>query len=221
VRPVIQTQNKDLPPPSRILVRSLTPSEAEVTEYRGILRQQPANTNRPERERAIARDAAQALMTTLVAGLRDLGLTIQLVGRGTLATDNDLLIDVRFLVIDQGNPLRRLTIGFGSGASQVKANVQVYQGGEQRKLLEFLTTADSGALPGLATTGPATLAIQGSASLGLVAGSAIGTGFGAYRSDVARMAAASGEQGVRYLSEFFAKQGWIASGRVKKARIAH
>jgi Domain of unknown function (DUF4410) len=40
------------------------------------------------------------------------------------------LIDVRFLVIDQGNLMRRLTIGFGFGASQVKTNVQVYQGGE-------------------------------------------------------------------------------------------
>jgi Domain of unknown function (DUF4410) len=135
-------------------------------------------------------------------------------------TGNDLLIDVRFLVIDQGNPMRRLTIGFGSGAAQVKTNVQVYQGGEQRKLLEFLTTADSGRLPGLATTAPAALAVQGGANLGLVAGSAVGAGFGAHRSDVTRMAASSGEQTVRYLSEFFAKQGWIDPGRVKKARIA-
>jgi hypothetical protein len=196
-------------------------SEAEVTEYTGILRQQPTNNNPVQREREIARNAAEALIITLVTGLQDLGFTVQRVGRATLATDNDLLIDVQFLVIDQGNPLQRLTIGFGSGASQVKTNVQVYQGAEQRKLLEFLTTADSGRLPGVATTGPATVAIQGSASLGLVAGSAIGTGLGAYRSDVAHMAASSGEQAVRYLSEFFAKQRWIGPARVKKARIAH
>ena len=40
-------------------------------------------------------------------------------------------------------------------------------------------------------------------------------------SDVARMAAASGDQVVRYLSEFFAQQGWIRADQVRKARIAY
>jgi hypothetical protein len=42
-----------------------------------------------------------------------------------------------------------------------------------------------------------------------------------YRSDVARMAAASGEQAVHYLSEFFARQGWVRADQVKKARTAY
>jgi hypothetical protein len=35
------------------------------------------------------------------------------------------------------------------------------------------------------------------------------------------MAAASGDQVVRYLSEFFARQGWIRSDQVRKARVAY
>jgi hypothetical protein len=35
------------------------------------------------------------------------------------------------------------------------------------------------------------------------------------------MAADSGDQVVRYLSEFFARQGWIRSDQVRKARIAY
>jgi len=42
-----------------------------------------------------------------------------------------------------------------------------------------------------------------------------------YKSDVARMAAASGDQVARYLSEFFAKQGWIRPDQVRKARIVY
>ena len=59
-----------------------------------------------------------------------------------------MLIDARCLTIDQGNPLRRLVIGFGSGASRFETFVGVYGGPERRKLLEFTTLADSGSLPG-------------------------------------------------------------------------
>jgi hypothetical protein len=42
------------------------------------------------------------------------------------------------------------------------------------------------------------------------------SGVKTYKSDVARMAAASGDQVVRYLSEFFAAQGWIRQEKAKK-----
>jgi hypothetical protein len=35
------------------------------------------------------------------------------------------------------------------------------------------------------------------------------------------MAMSSAEQSVRYLSEYFAKQGWTRADQVKKARIAY
>ena len=39
--------------------------------------------------------------------------------------------------------------------------------------------------------------------------------------DVVQMVRFSAEQSVRYLSEYFAKQGWIRADPVKKARIAY
>jgi hypothetical protein len=47
------------------------------------------------------------------------------------------------------------------------------------------------------------------------------SGVKTYKSDVARMAASSGDQAVRYLSEFFAKQGWIRADQVRKARLVN
>jgi hypothetical protein len=35
------------------------------------------------------------------------------------------------------------------------------------------------------------------------------------------MAAATGDQAARYLSEFFATQGWIRPDQVRKARIVY
>jgi hypothetical protein len=35
------------------------------------------------------------------------------------------------------------------------------------------------------------------------------------------MAAANADQAARYLSEFFAQQGWVDAAKVKKARIGY
>ncbi len=221
VRPLSRTQITNLPPPARILVYDFTMADAVVKEYQGILRQQPSEKNPAERESQIKRYASEATAFELLNGLRGLGFSVARVTRGTLAGDNDLLIDGKFLAVDQGNPLRRLLIGFGSGASKVEARVTVHQGAEGRMLLDFTIQSDSGKLPGAATTLPAGAAIQGGVTAGVIAGGAIGTGYEAYRTDVAQMARAAAEQSVRYLSEFFAKQGWIRADQVKKARIAH
>jgi len=221
VRPLSRIQGSGLPPPARILVYDFTMADAVVKEYQGILRQQPAEKNPAERESQIKRYAADAATGELVNGLRDLGFAVAPVVRGTPVADNDLLIDGKFLTVDQGNPLRRLLIGFGSGASKVETRVKVYHGTDQRKLLEFTTRSDSGKLPGAAATLPASAVVQGGVTAGVIASSAIGTGYEAYRTDVSQMAKSSAEQTVHYLSEYFAKQGWIRSDRVKKARIAY
>jgi len=221
VRPLSRFQSSGLPAPARILVSDFTMSDRAVKEYQGILRQQPSEKNPLKREDEIRRQASQAAAAELANGLRGLGFTVVRVARGTPTADNELTIDGEFLTVDQGNPLRRLLIGFGSGASKVETRVAVYHGTDRRKLLEFTTRSDSGKLPGAAATLPASAVVQGGMTAGVIAGSAIGTGYEAYRTDVAQMAKFSAEQTVRYLSEYFAKQGWIRSDQAKKARIAY
>ena len=50
-----------------------------------------------------------------------------------------------FITVGEGNALHRLVIGFGTGASTVQTQLQVYQAPEAHKLLEFTTRSDSGA----------------------------------------------------------------------------
>lgn len=202
VRDMKATQEKNLPKPSRILVYDFAVSEREVFEYQGIMRQQPSIKNPAERERLIAQEVKDALAEEVTDGLRKLGFTVDRVSRGTAATETELLIDGQFLTVDEGNPLRRLVIGFGTGASTVESRAQVYQGRSPRRLLEFTTHSGSGSLPGAAPMLGAGAAVQGGVTAGMVVANTAVSGVKTYKSDVARMAAASGDQVVRYLSEF-------------------
>ena len=207
--------------PQRILLYDFAVSEEEVKEYQGIMRQQPNIKDAAERERLLAKEVKDALAEEVVDGLKPLGFVVQRVGRGTKAAGSDLVIDGQFLSVDEGNPLSRLVIGFGTGSSTVQSRVQVYQGKDERMLMEFTTQSDSGSLPGAAPMLGAGAAIQGGVTAGMVVANATVSGVKTYNSDVARMAAGSGDQVARYLSEFFAKQGWIRQDQVRKARMVY
>jgi len=221
IRRAALVRETNLPRPSRILVYDFAVSEQEVREYQGIMRQQPAIKDAAVRERLLAQEVKDALADELVDQLRPLGFVVERVARGATATANDLVIDGQFMTVDEGNPLRRLVVGFGTGASAVHTSVQVYQAPDARKLMDFTTESDSGKMPGAATTMGAGAVAAGGVTAGMVVANAAISGVKTYKSDIARMAAASGDQAARYLSEFFAKQGWITAAQVRKARMVY
>ena len=207
--------------PTRILLYDFTVSEQDVKEYQGIMRQQPNIKDAAERERLLAMEVKDALAEEVVDALTPLGFVVERVGRESKATGSDLVIDGQFLTVDEGNPLSRLVVGFGTGSSTVQSQVQLYQGKEARKLMEFTTQSDSSKMPGAAPMLGAGAVVQGGVTAGMVVANATVSGVKTYKSDVARMAAASGDQVARYLSEFFAKQGWIRQDQVRKARMVY
>lgn len=221
IRRAALVADTNLPRPSRILVMDFAVSEGEVKEYQGIMRQQPTIKDASERERLLAREVKDALAEEIVDALKPLGFVVERVGRDTKAGGTDLLIDGQFMTVDEGNPLHRLAVGFGNGASTVESQVQVYQGPDARKLLAFTTQSDSGKLPGAAPMLGAGAVVSGGVTAGMVVANAAVSGVKTYKSDVARMAAGSGDQVARYLSEFFAKQGWIRADQVRKARMVY
>ena len=141
--------------------------------------------------------------------------------RETKATGSDLVIDGQFLTVNEGNPLQRLVVGFGNGASTVDSQVQVYQGEEARKLLDFTTQSYSGNMPGAATSMGVGAAAAGGVTAGMVAANAAVAGVKTYKSEVARMAAGSGDLVARYLSEFLPSRDGYARDQVRKARTVH
>ena len=211
-----------LPKPEEIVVYDFALTEAELRESRGPLKEmfrfdKPAGAPENEREQEIGRQVAKTLAEELAQGLRGLGFTVQRKPRGTPISDRRLLIDGEFLDVDEGNRLKRLVIGFGAGASRVDTEAHVYYGPGRRKLLDFGTHADSGKMPGAAATMGAGAVVEGGVTTGMAATSAAVGGVKEYHSEVERMAGHSADQAVAYLSEFFAKQGWIHPDQVKKA----
>ncbi len=219
IRPVALTNATKLHQPARILLVDFVIRDTDVNEYQGILRQQPANPNALERQRELAKLAVDTLSAELAKRLRQLGFTVDRVEGGTVVEDHDLLIDGEFENVDEGNPLRRVIIGFGSGAARLETRARVYQGSARRKIVEFIVSADSGKFPGAVATTPAVAIAPASVAVGIgvTGGRVVTTG----STSVAGMATANAEQAARYLSEFFAKQGWIAASQVKKARIGY
>ena len=217
VRPIARVAAGPLPRPTRILLYDFAVNDVDVSEYQGIMRQQPANPNAAERQRNLGKFAADTLATELALALRRLGFSVDRVPRATAVADNDLLIDGQFENVDEGSPLRRLLIGFGSGAAKMETRARLYQGAERRKLLEFITASDSGKFPGAVATSPAGIAAPVTVGVGTAGSRAITSG----PTDVAAMAAANADQAARYLSEFFAQQGWLDTAKVQKARIGY
>ena len=213
IRRAVPTPETDLPRPGRILVYDFAVSEQEVKGYQEIMRQQPAIKNVAERERLVAQEVKDALAEELVDALKPLGFIVERVPRGTRVSDHDLLIVGQFMTVEEGNPSKPFTVGFGSGASGVGTEVQVYQAPQSRRVLQLMTQSDSGKLPGATPLLGAEAVAQGGVSAGMAMPKATVSGVKTYQSVVARMAAASGNQVARYLSEFFAKQGWIRSDR--------
>jgi hypothetical protein len=221
VRPVARTSQRELSPPARILVLDFAISEKEITEYQGIMRQQPNQRDPVKRQLELGRNVAETLTRQLSNGLQGLGLNVERAPRGIPTRDGDLIVDGKFISVDEGSPLRRLVIGFGSGAAKLETRFQILRGRQQQKLLEFDTKSDSGMMPGAVATTPAGAVAPPAMSVALTAGGAVNAGLNVHSSPVERMAVSNADQAVRYLSEFFASHGWIDAHQVKKARLAY
>lgn len=211
--------------PSRVLVYDFAVSAAQVSENQGLFAavvNSLGDTTENERELAIAQEVRDRMAEDLVAGIRDLGLPAQRAPKGTPLPSDAIAVTGLFLNVDEGNRLHRTVIGFGAGQSKVDAQVQVYapSSSSPAKLLEFNTHADSGSMPGVAVTGAAGAAASGGMTAGAAAANMAVNGVKGYRSQVDEMAGRSADQTVAYLSQFFAKQGWIPTEKVKQAKMA-
>lgn len=218
VRPDPRVASSKLQPPERIVVNSLKIASSVVTEYQGILRQQPANPDPIAREREIARSVSEAFTAELIHGLRQMGFKVEVAAPASRIEDSDLVIDGQLLKIDEGNPLRRWVIGFGSGASRVETRIAGYRSKSRQKVVEFTTRADSGALPGAVATLPAAAVAPAGVGTGITLGSAAANVANGPPSQIKAMAASSGQQAVRYLTQFFIEQGWLNADHVQRAQ---
>ena len=225
------TPEKVAPPttpvrPTRIVVYDFAVSPAEVTLNQSIVHrtflaaQSTPSLKKSQLETAHA--VAHDLSDALVKDLQNLGFTVEKHHRGTSVTGNALIVDGQFLNVDEGNRLRRLVIGFGSGASKLDTRVQVYQvsGGTTHRVLEFETHVESAKLPGAAVTMGAGAVATGAVTAGSAAVAGGLAGVKAHQSTLSALTDKSAEEITAYLSQYFAKQGWISSDKMQIPKFA-
>ncbi len=214
----IWSLNSALPRPQRVMVVGFAPDLTQVQLDRGVgaqLQRQVGASDAGAQQSVLA-DAVQSVVSdTLVGDLSRMGFAAERARPGDASRPGDLVVAGEIVSVDQGNRTRRLALGFGAGASEVRAAIQVYLVGPDltpRLLQAYSAGSGSGRRPGLVLGGVGALA-QGSA-VPLAVSSALGMGGEVRASGIAGEGQRLAHRIAHELGQFFATQGWIEAGRV-------
>lgn len=202
--------NEKIPRPDRILVYDFVASSDEVapdSALAGAASAQPAPT--PE-QREQARAAGAAVASALVADIDAMGIPALRASRDTVPDLDDVVIRGYFASIDAGSATKRLLVGFGSGASELKTVVEIYQMTTNglRKLGSGSVSSGGGKGPGAAV--PAAVAIATANPIGLIVTSAVKVGTEVSGSSTLEgRAKATAKEIAAELKPRMQKRGWI------------
>ena len=208
----INVQTAGLPRPELIVVHDFGVTASDVTLDGAIgarLLQMIRETPTSEQELKVGREAARIVTENLVKEINKLGIPTVSAAMATPVAGPTLAIEGHFLSVDEGNRMRRMVIGFGAGASEVRTLVQIYETtSEERRLVEdFYTTVKSSRKPGM---GP--MVGVGAAAGRAVESTAVSAGVG-IASELSQTvegdAKHTADEIAKVLKKFFAEQGWV------------
>jgi hypothetical protein len=203
--------DQPLPRPDRIVVYDFVIAPGDVrlnsgpgARVRRMLGSEPASAEQTK----VGAQVAKVFSEELVKAIAELGIPVERSAHLSRVPDRTLAIDGQFVSIDEGNRARRMVIGFGLGATEVSAHVQVYLGMPTQQVLvqEFETKAESSKKPGAAVTMGAGAAVGAGMAVGGAASGALELQAGV-EADARRTARKLAEQ----LKELFTRRGWIAA----------
>ena len=173
-----------LPRPAQIIVYDFVATPDGVAPDSALAGQTAAPATLPTAEQVeVEKQLGMQIAEELAANIRAMGLSAVRATSQTVAQVNDIMIRGYLLSVNQGSELKRVTLGFGSGASELKTLVEGYQmtASGPRKLGQGAIDAGGGKVPGgavgvaalLVTHNPVGLAVQaGVQGYGELSGSA-------------------------------------------------
>jgi len=215
----VMMRGPGLPKPELIIVHDFEVSRDNVQLDSGIgsrleriVKGTPEEQDRLKLEQSVARTGS----ATLVEEIRKLGLRAEPATMASPGPGPTLSIEGQILSINEGNKTRRLVIGFGAGASEVRTLTQVYEvtGGAHRLVDDFYTTAKSSRKPGLGPMSGAGAAAGRAAQSAAVAG---GIGLASERSQTVEADTQHAAREIaKQLAKFFVEQGWITQDQADK-----
>ena len=142
-----------IPKPNHILVYNFVATPADLPAD-SALAGQPDLDATPQTAEQIAegRKLGSEIAAQLVEQIRAMGMPAELASTGMTPQLNDLVIRGYLLSIQEGSAAKRVAIGFGSGASELKTAVEGFQMTAQglRKLGSGTVDAGGAKTPGAA-----------------------------------------------------------------------
>ena len=201
-----------MPKPQLIVVHDFAVSPDAVSLEGAVgarLMDKAKGTSEAEERLKVGQAVARVVTENLVKEISKLGIPARAASAGTPA-GSGLSVEGQFLSVDQGNRLRRAVVGFGAGASEVKALVQIYEttAAGRRLVQDFSTTAKSARRPGMGPMGAAGAA-AGRAATSVAVSSGV-TAATAHSQSVEGDATYVADEIAKVLKKFFVEQGWIA-----------
>jgi hypothetical protein len=210
VEVVASYQGDALPKPDQIMICDFdVPADVVTMDQSATARLQRRRLQRRDADadsspQALAMQVQSAFARTLTSELQKLDIPAETAPADDVAIPPRILIvHGEFTSINQGNKTKRMIIGFGRGASDVKAHVTVSLTTDAQPVLlsEFNLKSQSGKKPGAA----ATMGV-GSVAVGAAAGG-MGDRKASVEADTSRMAKAVAQQ----IKEAMISQKWIAA----------
>jgi hypothetical protein len=197
--------------PANILVYDFGSTPADIPGESALASHASAPVTPPSPEHAkLGRELGTQIATELAQKIHDMGMPATRVSTPTTPQINDIVIRGYLVSIEEGSAAKRVTIGFGSGGSELTTMVEGYQmtGKGLRKLGSGTTDATGGQSPG------AGLGVVGLIATGNPIGLVVSGGMKAYgevsgSSTVEGRAKQTAEEIAQVLRQRFIEQGWI------------
>jgi len=204
-------QGGKIPRPGHIWIYNFAATPAEVPADSALAGQQVEHpAPQPPEQIETGRQMGTLIATQLVEEIRGMGLPAARASNGTTPAINDLVLRGYLLSIDEGSATKRVAVGFGSGASELKVAVEGLQMTAQglRKLGSGNVDAAGGKTPGGAV-GVAALVVT-SSPVGLIVGGGA-KAYGEYSGSakIEGRAKAIAKEIADQIRPKFQQQGWI------------
>jgi hypothetical protein len=200
--------DQKLPRPPVFLVYDFAVSPSDViTDTLGP--QYGTSSKASSQKETQARKVAASLSKQLVDKLNRRGIKARWADDPSVPPTDAIVLRGHFLTIEEGSRLKRMVIGFGVGASELRVHVQVYQASEWglRRIVQAEASAQGSRAPGMAVP------IGVGAVAGAAARSAVISGgmnivqevTGGLEADAGRIA----EEIAKRAEAFYKRQGWL------------
>ena len=203
---------EQLPKPSHIWVYDFAATPADVPAE-SVLAGQYSEHSTPQTAEQIAtgRKLGAEIAKELIKQIREMGMPAELGGPETKPQINDIVIRGYLISYNKGSAAKRILIGFGSGASDLKVAAEGFQMTAQglRKVGSGTLDAGGGKAPGTDLGVLSLIATHNPAGLIISSGMKI-YGQESGRSTVAGRAEQTAKEIADVLKKRFQEQGWIS-----------